>query len=107
MAFYFVGGALVGYEAISTFRADSSDFDDTRVSDIARGVTTEAQLGTLVGRPSGMYIHPLTRVPGERILVYAYAQKRGARPLARKQLLITVDAGGIVRDVQFEKTGDW
>ena len=107
MAFYFVRDILVGYEAISTFAADSSDFDDTRVSDITRGVTTETQLGDLVGRPSGMYIHPLASAPGERIIVYAYAQKRGAAPLARKQLLVTVDAGGIVRDVQFEKTGEW
>jgi hypothetical protein len=107
LAFYFAGNALVGYEAISTFPADSSDFDDTRVSDIRRGITTEAELAGLVGRPSGMYIHPLTGAPGERILVYAHAQKKGAAPLARKQLLITVDAEGIVREVQFEKTGDW
>ena len=107
VAFYFVRDALVGYEAISTFASDSSDFDDTRVSDIRRGSTTEAELGSLVGRPSGMYIHPLAPAPGERVLAYSYAQKRGARPLARKQLLITLDAQGIVRDVQFEKTGEW
>ena len=27
--------------------------------------------------------------------------------VARKQLLVTVDAAGIVRDVQLEKSGDW
>src|SRR5262245_60296531 len=107
MAFYFVRDALVGYEAMSTFAADSSDFDDTRISDIRSGSTTEAQLGELVGRPSGMYIYPLARAPGERLLAYAYAQKRGAAPLARKLLLITVDAAGVVRDVQFEKMGEW
>jgi outer membrane protein assembly factor BamE (lipoprotein component of BamABCDE complex) len=90
-----------------TFKTDSSDFDDTRVSDIRRGLTTEAQVRALVGRPSGMYIHPLTRAPDERDLVYVYGQKRGTAPLARKQLLVTIDSRGVVRDVQYEKTGDW
>jgi hypothetical protein len=107
MAFYFAGDRLVGYEALSTFKADSSDFDDTRVSDIRRGLTTEAQVRDLVGRPSGMYIYPLTRAPDERDIVYVYGQKKGPAPLARKQLLVTVDARGIVRDVQYEKTGEW
>src|SRR5262245_32286904 len=107
VAFYFVRDILVGYEAFSTFASDSSDFDDTRVSDIRRGVTTEAELGGLVGRPSGQFAYPLAPAPGERVLVYSYAQKRGKAPLARKQLLITLDTSGIVRDVQFEKTGDW
>ena len=107
MAFYFIKGTLVGYEAISTFAADSSDFDDTRVSDIRRGVTTEAQLGELVGRPSGMYVYPLAAAPGQRVLVYAHTQKRNTTPITHKQLLITVDAVGIVRDVQWEKIGEW
>jgi hypothetical protein len=107
IALYFAGGTLAGYESLSTFAADSSDFDDTRVSDIARGVTTEAQVRELVGAPSGMYIFPLTRAPGERALVYVYGEKRGAAPLARKQLVVTVDAAGVVQDVQFEKSGDW
>ena len=107
MAFYFAGDRLVGYESISTFKADSSDFDDTRVSDITRGLTTEAQVRDLIGRPSGMYIYPLTSAPDERALVYVYGEKKGTAPLARKQLLVAVDTAGIVRDVQFEKTGPW
>jgi hypothetical protein len=107
MALYFARGTLVGYEFLSTFRADSSDFDDTRISDIARGITTEAQVRGLVGRPSGMYIYPLTGRPGERALVFLYGEKRGRAPLAQKQLIVTLDASGIVRDVQFEKTGAW
>lgn len=108
MALYFARDVLVGYESISTFKADSSDFDDTRVSDITRGVTTEAEVrNQLVGRPSGLYIYPLTPSPTERALVYLYGQRKGTAPFARKQLVVTVDAAGIVRDVQFEKTGDW
>jgi hypothetical protein len=107
MALYFARGMLVGYEFLSTFRADSSDFDDTRISDIQRGVTTEAQVRELVGRPGGMYIYPLTGRPGERALVFLYGEKRGQAPLAQKQLIVTLDASGIVREVQFEKTGDW
>jgi hypothetical protein len=107
MAFYFARNVLVGYESVSTFKGDSSDFDDTRVSDITRGLTTEAQVRDLVGRPSGMYIYPLTRAPDERALVYVYGQKKGTAPFARKQLLVIIDGAGIVRDVQFEKTGEW
>ena len=107
MALYFARGRLVGYEFLSTFKADSSDFDDTRISDIARGVTTEAQVRALVGRPSGMYVYPLTARPDQRALVFLYGQKKGSAPLAQKQLIVTLDAAGIVRDVQFEKTGDW
>jgi hypothetical protein len=107
LALYFARDILVGYESLSTFRADSSDFDDTRVSDIARGTTTEAQVRELVGRPSGMYVYPLTRAPDERALVFLYGLKKGAAPLARKYLVITLDGSGIVRDVLFEKSGDW
>lgn len=107
MALYFAKDMLVGYESFSTFKGDSSDFDDTRVSDIARGVTTESQVREVVGRPSGMYIYPLTGARDERALVFLYGQKKGAAPLARKYLVVTVDAAGIVRDVQFEKSGEW
>jgi hypothetical protein len=107
LALYFARDALVGYEFLSTFRRDSSDFDDTRVSDIARGATTEAEVRALVGQPSGMYIPPLIRGPGQRALLFLYGQKKGAAPLARKQLIVTVDAAGIVQEVQFEKSGDW
>jgi hypothetical protein len=107
MGFYFLRNTLVGYEYVSTFKADSSDFDDTRIGDIQRGATTEAQVKDLVGRPTGMYIFPLIPRQDGHALLYLHGQKKGSAPFARKQLLVTVDAAGIVRDVQFEKTGDW
>ena len=77
------------------------------MSDITRGLTTEAQVRDLVGGRAGCTSTPSPAAPDERALVYVYGQKKGAAPLARKQLLVTVDAAGIVRDVQFEKTGEW
>jgi hypothetical protein len=107
LALYFARDVLVGYEFLSTFRRDSSDFDDTRVSDIARGVTTEAEVRALVGQPSGVYVYPLIRPPGQRALVFLYGRKKGTAPLARKQLIVTLDAAGIVQEIQLEKSGDW
>jgi hypothetical protein len=106
MGYYFVRDILVGYEFISTFKADATDFDDTKAQHIRPGATTEPQVVALLGPPGGMYMFPLTKLEGERALVYMYGYSKGDSALVRKHLLVSVDAAGVVRDVQLEKAGE-
>jgi hypothetical protein len=105
MGYYFVDDTLVGYEFISTFKADATDFDDAKAQQISPGTTTEAQVVALLGPPAGRCIFPLTRRAGERALVYMYGYPRGDNQPVRKRLLVTVEPRGVVSDVQLEKSG--
>ena len=107
MGFYFLRGPLVGYEFTSSFAADSSGFDDSKAYEIKKGVTTEAQVLALLGKPAGMYIFPLTPVEDDRALVYLHVRSKSAGQFGRKTLKVLLDPLGIVRDVEFEKSGKW
>jgi hypothetical protein len=53
MSFHFWDGVLVGYDFLSSFDEDKTNFDDARVSEIKKGETTEAQVVALFGPPGG------------------------------------------------------
>ena len=55
MSFHFWDGVLVGYDFLSAFDEDKTNFDDTRVSEMKKGETTEAQVVALFGPPGGKY----------------------------------------------------
>jgi len=49
--FYFLNGVLVGYEYLSSFREDKTDFDETKVQQIKKGETTRWRVIELFGQP--------------------------------------------------------
>jgi hypothetical protein len=49
----FWNGTLAGYLSWSSFKNDSTDFDESRMSRIERGKSTEAEVLALMGKPSG------------------------------------------------------
>ena len=62
LSFYFLDGILVGYEFVSSFKEDHTDFDDAKVSEIKQGETTISGVEALLGRACGQHVRPLVVV---------------------------------------------
>ena len=108
IGFYFYNDTLVGYEFISSWAEDHSDFDDGKVKDIVKGKTTRADLAQLLGKPVGRYIYPMIKSETGDAAVYAYAETSGSAfnlKFYRKTLIVTFDAGGVATDVEFVSSG--
>ncbi len=113
-AFYFVDLVLVGHEFTSSFEKDQTNFDETKISQIKKGETTQAQVTGLMGPPTGGYVFPLVRQKNEKGLVYLYVQTRVEQaPFVptkiktyRKALVVSIGENGVVTDVEFNASGE-
>jgi hypothetical protein len=106
--FYFFGGKLVGTEFTSSFKADGTDFDESKVSQIEKGKSTRADVVRLLGPAGGDYMTPLITGPTDRALVYTYSQARGSAFNMRfysKSLVVVCNEAGVVTDVQYTAQG--
>lgn len=106
--FYYFNNVLIGSEYVSSFPDDSSDFDETKVSSIVKGVTTKSDVISLLGTPTGEFIYPLIERTDGRGLVYSYTKVTGA-PFATKiyskSLVAAYGSDGVVYDVTFTSNG--
>jgi len=109
MVCMFSGDVLVGYHYLSSFTADSTDFDETRVGRIQRGQTTAKQLVELMGQAGGEYIYPLAKIRGGRAYVYGYSPTEslpdGKLVTRTKTLVVNMNPAGVVTDVDLSLTG--
>jgi len=109
MRFHFVNGVLVGYEFTSSYQADLTDFDETKVAQIRTGETKESEVEQLLGQAGGMYAYPLIEREAKRALVYLYSETR-TEPFAvkvyLKKLVVSVDGNGVVNDLEFNSSGE-
>ena len=108
MAFYFYNDVLVGHEYLSSWAADSTDFDETERKQIVMGKTTEAELLQLLGKPSGYDIYPMVASKSGRAAVYAYTELEGgvlSRKAYRKVLVVSLDEAGVVTQVDYTSIG--
>jgi hypothetical protein len=103
--FWLWNDKLVGYEYISSFRPDSTAFRDELIARIQRNKSTEKDVISLLGQPSGYGIYPRTRVPGDRVLTFAYFEwNKSRRESQFKKLNVIVMPNGIVRDYEYNNT---
>jgi hypothetical protein len=109
MGLYFYDETLVGYEFMSSWAEDNTDFDEGKTSQIVKGTTTQGDLLQLLGKPSGYAIYPMIKAATDRAAVYTYMEVSGGpftgRKTYRKVLVVTFDDKGIVTDVDFSATG--
>jgi hypothetical protein len=108
MGFYFSDDVLVGHEFLSSWAEDHSDFDEGKVKDIVKGKTTRAEVIALLGKPAGYYIYPMIKASPGDAAAYVYSETRGSAfnlRFYRKLLLVTLDATGVVSDVEFTASG--
>src|SRR5262249_18366191 len=105
IGFLFRGSLLVGYQFVSSFRDDHTDFDESRVKDIRKGETTEAQVQAMLGRPAGFVRYPIVKEETHRSLVYMYTQVKGSAfnlKVHIERLVVDLAPNGVVADVQFD-----
>ncbi|HEX3043709.1 MAG TPA: hypothetical protein VHY08_03065 [Bacillota bacterium] len=109
LGFHFKDEVLIGYEFTSSYKDDSTDFDETKVNQIKKGETTWQKAVEIMGSNYGLYIYPLTSKPAERSLVYLYSQTKGSAfnlKVYTKTLVITYGANNIVSNISLDITGE-
>jgi hypothetical protein len=107
MGYYFFNDILVGYEFISSFEEDHTDFDEMKISQIIEGTTTLDEVIQLLGKPSGYYTYPLIEAKTDEAAVYAYSDVRGTfkMKLFQKLLVVTYDDDRVVTKVEYTSSG--
>ncbi len=97
--FYFQGGKLVGYFRSSNFKADSTRFDVEKSSTFQKGKTTEKDVVSILGLPSGRGIYPLAADRDGRALFYDFVLP-GHPPgsTTTEQARVYISADGVVQD---------
>lgn len=108
IGFYFLDDTLVGYEFVSSFAEDNTDFDEMKITSIDEGKTTLDEAIKLLGEPSGYYIYPLIDSPSDEAAVYVYSETKGSvfnMKMFRKVLVITYDGNRIVTKADYAATG--
>jgi len=108
MGFYFVDDTLVGYEFVSSFAEDNTDFDEMKINQITEGKTTLGEVIQLLGKPSGYYIYPMIESNLEEAAAYVYSETKGSAfnmKMFRKILVITYDSGRVVTKVEYTSFG--
>jgi hypothetical protein len=102
--FLFEDDVLVGEAYYSSFEADHTDFDETKVVSIVKGQTTRDQVLALIGQPSGRRLCPADALDNPTGLEYLYLSRRRHMGLSSrtwiKWLSVQFDANGIVCDVR-------
>jgi len=107
--FYFFQNKLVGHDFSSSWKVDSTDFDESKISEIKEGSTTIQEVIELLGNPDGEYIYPLARNETEKAKVYSYNQVKGSvfsMKFYQKVLVVTHDENGIVTEVEYVSSGE-
>ena len=100
---WFWNDRLVGYRASSSFKEDSTDFDDTKVAEIAPWKSQRDDVVKLLGPPSGVAGYPLTRHEDQQILIYETLEwDASERQIRSKTLHVLVNALGLVEDARFD-----
>ena len=76
--FFFFQNKLVGHNFISSWAIDSTDFDESKVSEIKEGSTTIQEVIELLGNPGGEQVYPLVKNANEKAKTYSYSHMTGS-----------------------------
>lgn len=109
LGYSFYNDTLVGQEFISSYKSDSSNFDDSKVELIKKGSSTRSDVVTLMGQPTASFIAPMVKQTQGEAYGYTYQALRGnaftgfTRYL--KILRVSFDAKGVVSDIDYTSSG--
>lgn len=106
---FFFEGKPLGHEFESSLAIDATDFDETKIESVRKGVSTIHEVVNLIGKPGGEYIYPLTRSPGEKTKVYLFSHVKEAGPMRLEtyveKLVVSYDETGLVTGMDFKSRG--
>lgn len=109
-AFYFHKDQLVGSEFTSSWKADSTDFDESKLDLIKENSSSISELTALLGEAKGEYVYPLVKTKGEKAKVYlfTYSKAHGLQiSIYSKQLVASYDAEtGIISNLEYRSHGN-
>ena len=105
IGFWYAGDIVVGYDFLSSFEEDHTDFDDSKVAVIKEGKTSREEVLTLLGPPQGRQIFPLVDNQEDAGLVYLYTQFKAPATIYRKVLTVAIAPDGVVRKVTYTQSG--
>lgn len=100
---------MVGQEFVSSFAADITDFDDSKITQIIKGKTTRSEVIALLGKPSGEAIYPMIKDKNGTAIVYGYNHVKGSAfnlQFYAKLLIVSFDTKQIVTDVEYVSSGE-
>jgi hypothetical protein len=98
---HFCDNVLVGYEFVSSFDEDHTNFDETKITLLKKGETTLVKVRDLLGEPAGMGTFPLLNHPTEKAWIYSYGQFFTASGHKQeKRLIVSSDSNGVVSDIE-------
>lgn len=109
--FYFYEDKLVGNQYLSSWDVDSTDFDESKISQITEGKSTLFDVISLMGEPSGYEEYPLIASEKLKNKVYQYMQMTSKGLVIKKFaiynkiLKISYDTNNIVTKVSYEANG--
>lgn len=94
---------LVGQQFTSSFKSDNSNFDETKISGIIKGKTTQAEVIQLLGRPSASFIAPMVNEASTEAIEYRYQTTPGSADAKffLKALRIEFDDKGLASNVDY------
>jgi outer membrane protein assembly factor BamE (lipoprotein component of BamABCDE complex) len=100
---------LVADEFVSSFAADTTEFDDSKTAGIVKGKSTRADVVALLGKPHGAAVYPYIKNKGDSAALYSYAHAKGSvfnMKFYNKTLVVSFDGNDVVSDVEFSSTGE-
>lgn len=107
--YFFERDVLVGTEFTSSFKADSTNFDHSKVEYIKKGETTRSQILLTFGRPSVVYLPPMVEKTHGEAIGYLYTQVKGNVYSGLKQhtkvLVLTFDDADKVDKINLNVSG--
>ena len=110
LSFHFYENLLVGYNFLSSFPQDKTDFDESKVSVITKDQSTVDQVVALLGEPSGKMSWPITKNNEEFGVLYTYVQVRQVSfaklNVYHKLLTVNHNKSGLVTNVEFAAQGE-
>lgn len=109
LGLYYKNSIVIGTEFTSSFKADGTDFDESKVAQLEKGKSTKEDAIRLFGPPGGDWVFPMTANPNEKAIVYLYHQTKGSAFNLRfylKTLNIVYDDKGVITDITYSAQGN-
>jgi hypothetical protein len=103
LSLWFWNDRLIGYRSSSSFKEDSTDFDESKVAEITHWKSQRDDVVKLLGPPSGVAGYPLTRHEDQQVLIYQASEwDTSENQIRTKSLYVLVNALGLVEDARFD-----
>ena len=99
---WFWNGTLVAFTATSSFKDDTTSFDDGKVAAIKPWQSLRADVVAAFGPPSGVAVYPTAPQEDQEVLIYSdFEWDTSKGQYGSKSLFVLVNALGLVEDVRF------